>query len=81
MTPHQLSYLTKRHRQRQEREQLLTGLLASVTANYSMCAPKEPLCPADFMPRKQQRQELLSDEDLAAQFSAVLLPRSVPSPR
>jgi hypothetical protein len=53
-------------------------LLASVTANYSICAPKEPLCAADFVPGlKRPEAPELSDEEIAAQINAVLLPRAI----
>lgn len=79
MTPRQLSALTDRRSQRQEREELLVGLLASVTANYSMAAPNPPLSAADFIPgRKRPAYEPETDEDLAFQFAAILSPVSVP---
>jgi len=60
-----------------ERQQLLTAQLSSVVANFSMYAPKEPLCPADFMPGGRKPVEPATDEDLAAQFAAALSPISV----
>lgn len=82
ITPRQLGLLAKRFEGRQKREDLLVGLLASVTANYSFCAPKEPLCPADFMPKQKSEMdeegfEPETDEDLALVTSALLSTISV----
>ena len=41
--------LSRKQRATQETE-LLFGQLTSVVANYSMCAPKTPISPAEFMP-------------------------------
>lgn len=79
MTGRQLSALTRRHKHSQDREQLLVGLLASVTANYSMCHPKEPLTPADFMPKKKERERTEQEIaiDFAEKFQFIALPAGV----
>jgi hypothetical protein len=76
MTYRQLSYLIMRQKQQVEHEQLLVGILASVTANFSMCHPEKPLCPADFMPARVEKP-LTEDEiaeRLALQLSAIAIP-------
>ena len=79
ITPRQLSYLDKRWKAQQEREEYYTGLLASVVANCQFNPPKEPFAPSDFMPshRAKARAEL-SDDELAVQIHAALRPRSLP---
>jgi hypothetical protein len=61
---------------------MLVGLLASVTANFSMCRPKEPLSPMDFMPRKKEHerteQEIAIDFAQRFQFIAVLNGKAPP---
>jgi hypothetical protein len=78
MTPRQLSAFAERLDRRQEREELLVGLLASVTANFSFCAPREPLCAADFVPgRKRSKPPELSEEEIAVQIDSILRPRAI----
>lgn len=53
-------------------------MLASVTANYSMRAPQEPLCPADFVSgRKREDISERTDEEIAEQIDAALRARAV----
>ena len=59
--------------------QLLVGLLASVTANFSMCRPKEPLTPADFMPKKDEPER--SGQEVAEDFARMAAFCSIPSPQ
>lgn len=81
VTLRQFYALMKRHSFRQQREQLLVGLLASVTANYSMNGPKEPLCAADFVPGlKRPKTPELSDEEIAEQINAVFMPMAITAP-
>jgi hypothetical protein len=40
--------LHERHAQAREHSELLAGIIASVTANFSMASPKTPLKPSDF---------------------------------
>jgi len=70
MTGRQLSALTRRHKHAQDRQQWLVGLLASVTANFSMSRPKEPLTPDDFMPSRHRAPE--TDEEIAERLNAGL---------
>jgi hypothetical protein len=50
----------------------LVGTLAAASANYSFCAPKEPLCPADFVAGlKRPTTEDLSDDEVAANIDAL----------
>ena len=67
MTGRQLSALTRRRKCVKDRENYLVGLLASVTANFSMARPKEPLTPQDFMPSKPQKER--SEEEIAQEFA------------
>lgn len=75
MTGRQLSALTRRHKQASEREHYLVGLLASVTANFSMCRPKEPLTPSDFMPnrKEKERTDLEVAQDFADKFKFIAI--------
>jgi hypothetical protein len=81
MTPRMLSYLSKRHSQEHERQELLFGILAANIVNFAMVAPKEPTCPADFMPsqfgRKRVEREPTPEEieqNIRAQFAAFGAP-------
>jgi hypothetical protein len=67
LTGRQLSALTHRHKYAQDRQQWLCGLLASVTANFSMCRPKEPLGPQDFMPPRKERER--TEQEIAIDFA------------
>jgi hypothetical protein len=78
MSPRQLGLLTDRFERRQQREELLVGLLASVTANYSFCAPKEPLSATDFVFSKRSELEDMSDEACATRINATLMTVAVP---
>jgi hypothetical protein len=49
MTPRQLFALRKRQVERMQREELLVGILASTSANFSFCRPEKPLTPESFM--------------------------------
>jgi hypothetical protein len=76
MSPRQLGSLTGRFQSRQQREELLVGLLASVTANYSVSAPREPLSAVDFVfsgPKRSESAEM-TDEQLDSVFAAVAVP-------
>ena len=82
MTFRQLSALIRRHKQANERQQFLAGIIASTTANFSMCRPKEPLSASDFMPTRKQPDR--TDDDIAADFAAkfafIAIPEGVPIP-
>jgi hypothetical protein len=80
MTYRQFSYLVRRHKQELERQRFLIGIVASVTANYSMCHPEKPLCPADFMATDEK--PLTEDEiaeQLALQLSVIAVPANTPA--
>ena len=57
LTYREYDYLVRRHRRAEERQQMLTGILASITANFSMCPPKQPLKPSDFLPTKRHKPD------------------------
>jgi hypothetical protein len=81
LTPRQLNALTKRWRARWDAERYLFGMLASVTANFSFCHPKEPYSPADFMPgykRDSERELPADDNSIARKIHSILAPRSIP---
>lgn len=68
----------RRHRERQQREELLAARLMSVIVNFSICAPKEPTCPADFLPKKKESDpEDESEAAIAERFNALFSPISV----
>jgi hypothetical protein len=78
-----MQYLDKKYQKRIEREEFYAAMVSATTANYSMCHPKDPLKPLDFMPshrdkRPEEHQE--ADDDLLAQkIHSMLAPRSVPT--
>lgn len=78
MTPRQLGALTNRFERRQQREELLIGLLGSVTANYGFRAPDEPLSATDFVFSGKQAAEDESDEAIAERINATLMAVAVP---
>jgi hypothetical protein len=43
-----LQALHERHARAREHSELLAGIIASVTANFSMASPKKALRPSDF---------------------------------
>jgi hypothetical protein len=57
LTPRQFHLLIDQHRERVEHQELLAGTVASAVANWSMKSPKEPLCAADFMPSRRDREK------------------------
>ena len=78
MSPRQLGALTDRFERRQQREDLLVGILAATTANWGFCAPQESLPPWHFVPSLKPPAECeLDDEQIAAHINAVLLPIAV----
>lgn len=76
MTPIQLQYLTRRWQEQEDRHYHRTGLLAAATVNFSMYPPRQPAQPTDFIPGYSRQEPELTDEELAAQINASLLPRS-----
>jgi hypothetical protein len=76
MTPRMLHALRKRQIEQMQREELLVGILASTTANFSFCAPEKPLHPEIFMlhPLPPQPTKPVTGEDIMAAFS--MFPKS-----
>jgi len=62
------------HRERVEHQELLAGIIASTVANWSMGAPKRPLCPADYMPSRSgdQKPERINRKRIADQVRSAL---------
>lgn len=75
MTPRQLQALRQRHLQTQQREELLVGIIASTTANFSFCRPDKALSPESFMlqpiERKPEREGPLTGERLMSLVRAL----------
>ena len=70
MTPRQVHALLKRQVVTWQREELLVGIIASTTANFSFCRPDEPLAAEDFMLHPiEEDAEGLTGEDVMAAFS------------
>jgi hypothetical protein len=77
----QLGALSDRFERQQQREDLLVGLLAATTANYSYYAPKEPLSALDFIPERN-RPKLSEEEEqqaIAARIDAALGAVAIPA--
>jgi hypothetical protein len=81
MTVREIALLTERFERRQQREDLLVGILAASSANWGFHAPKDAMLqPWDFVPSLKSPVEAeQSDEDIAAHINAVLLPIAVPA--
>jgi hypothetical protein len=71
MTPRQVHALLKRQVKTWQREELLVGIIASTTANFSFCRPDEPLLAESFMLHKlpEEDEEELTGEAVMAAFS------------
>jgi hypothetical protein len=70
MTPRQVHALLKRQVIAWQREELLVGIIASTTANFSFCRPDEPLEAESFMLHPLAKEaEGLTGEDVMAAFS------------
>jgi hypothetical protein len=69
LTPRQLELLNERHREQNEHQELLAGIVASTMANFSMGGVKKPLTPADFMPcmwaKRKPKKERISRKRIA----------------
>jgi hypothetical protein len=63
MSPRDLYAYHARHAQALKRWDMLAGIIASVTANFGFCRPKEPLSASDFFP------SLLEDAPLEVAMS------------
>jgi hypothetical protein len=64
--------LRKRQIERLQREELLVGIIASTSANFSFCHPDKPLSPEIFMlhPFPPQPVKPLTGEDIMAAFAS-----------
>ncbi len=75
MTPRQLQALRSRHLHAQQREELLMGIVASTTANFSFCRPERPLTPEQFMlhpmPRPASSEPAVTGESLMSLVRAL----------
>jgi hypothetical protein len=70
MTPRQVHALLTRRVKRWQREELLVGIIASTTANFSFCRPDQPLEAEFFMLHPLPKDEgELTGEDVMAAFS------------
>lgn len=59
MTPRQLYAIRKRRIENMQREELLIGIVASTSANYSFCRPDKLISPTAFMlhPLREPKQD------------------------
>jgi hypothetical protein len=80
LTPRQFSALLHRHKQALDRSNYLVGMLASVTANFSMAHPDPPLSASDFMLDRKVKEVTDDDvaEDFARKFALIALGPAVP---
>ena len=71
MTPRMLQALRKRMLKNLQREELLVGILASTSANFSFCRPDRPLSPESFMlhPFPPEPPKPVTGEDIMAAFA------------
>lgn len=71
MTPRQFHALKQRQMERWQREELLVGIIAATSANFSMCHPKRPLRADSFMlhPLKAEPEEPMTGDELMAAFA------------
>ena len=65
--------LRKRQMEKLQREELLVGIIASTTANFSFSKPKTPLGPELFMlhPYPAEPAPQVSGEDIMAAFMHI----------
>lgn len=52
MTPRQVAALRIRHHQALQHQEMLAGIIASTSANFSFCRPEKAFSPAEFMLHK-----------------------------
>jgi hypothetical protein len=71
MTPRQLYALKQRQLAQWRREELLVGIVAATTANFSMCHPRSPIRADSFMlhPFKQEPERQQTVEDVMSVFA------------
>jgi hypothetical protein len=65
LTPRQFYWLRERQNRLTEHEELLHAITTSTLANHSMCAPKKPYVPHDFMPSKISKKNEKKARDTA----------------
>ena len=68
LTPRQFSALLHRHKAHLDRDNYLVGIVASVTANFSMAHPTTPLSASDFMLNRKVKE--VTDDEVAEEFAA-----------
>jgi hypothetical protein len=73
MTPRQLYALRKRKLEQMQREELLVGIIASTSANFSFCRPDKPLHAERFMlhPFPVEEDEPVTGEEIMALFAGL----------
>jgi hypothetical protein len=83
LTPRQLSALLRRHKQALDRTNYLTGMIASVTANFSMAHPTPPLSASDFMLGRKVKEPSDDEvaEEFAVKFAVIAVRPGVPIPQ
>jgi hypothetical protein len=71
MTPRQLHALKERQLAQWRREELLVGIVASTTANFSMCHPRSPIRADSFMlhPFRREPEAQQTVEDVMSVFA------------
>lgn len=52
MTPRQVAALRIRHHHQLQHQEMLAGIVAATSANFSFCRPEKAMNPADFMLHK-----------------------------
>jgi hypothetical protein len=72
MTPRQVAALRIRHKQQMQHQEMLAGIIAATSANFSFCRPDQALAPTDFMlhrlPPEPERE--VTYLDIRAAFGA-----------
>jgi hypothetical protein len=73
MTPRQIHALRERELEQMQREEILVGIIASTSANFSFCRPETPLSPELFMLHQlintSEQQTAVTGEDVMAAFA------------
>jgi hypothetical protein len=72
MTPRMLHALSLRLVEQMQREEMLVGIMASTSANFSFCRPDKPISPEVFMlhPFAPQPLRPVTGEDVMAAFAS-----------
>jgi len=61
LTPRMFDALCRRADAERKYRDFHVGIIASTVANFSYCAPKEPLTPSDFMPTSVEKAKPQAD--------------------